>query len=104
MLRNSFISMVTLAILSQASTTVAFAWGESGGHGAGGFHGEEAFSFHAGGFRGGGFRGRGFGFFGPYVSCDYPYYGGDYEDGCYLAIRPILTRHGWRSRRVEMRD
>jgi hypothetical protein len=54
---------------------------------------------------GGGFRGRGFGFFGPYAYGGYPYYyGDDYEGGCYLVARRVLTRYGWRGRRVEICD
>jgi hypothetical protein len=107
MLRNKIISIVALAVIGLASPTGAFARGGGGGHGGGGFHGGGG-GFHAGGgfgFRGGGFRGRRFGFFGPYVYGDYPYfYGGDYEDGCYLVTRRILTRYGWRRRRVEVCD
>src|ERR1700681_607363 len=68
-------------------------WGGGGFHaGGGGFHGGGF------GFRGGGFRGRGLGFFGPYAYGDYPYYyGDDYEGGCYLVARRILTRYGRRS-------
>src|ERR1700686_5851454 len=111
MLRNKIISIVALATIGLASPTVAFARGGGGGHGGGGFHGggggfhAGGGGFHGGGFRGGGFRGRGFGFFGPYVYGDYPYYHrGDYEDSCFLATRRILTRYGWRSRRVEVCD
>jgi hypothetical protein len=32
------------------------------------------------------------------------YYGDDYEGGCYLVARRVLTRYGWRSRRVEICD
>jgi hypothetical protein len=100
MLRNKIISIVALATIGLASPTGAFARGGGGGHGGGGgFHGGEF------GFRGGGFRGRGFGFFGPYAYGDYPYYyGDDYEGGCYLVARRVLTRYGWRSRRVEICD
>src|ERR1700674_3099784 len=50
-------------------------------------------------------RARGFGFSGPYAYGDYPYYyGDDYEGGCYLIARRVLTRYGWRSRRVEICD
>jgi hypothetical protein len=100
MLRNKIISIVALATIGLASPTGAFARGGGGGHGGGGgFHGGEF------GFRGGGFRGRGFGSFGPYAYGDYPYYyGDDYEGGCYLVARRVLTRYGWRSRRVEICD
>jgi len=100
MLRNKFISIVALATIGLASPTGAFARGGGGGHGGGG-------GFHGGGsgFRGGGFRGRGLGFFGPYAYGGYPYYyGDDYEGGCYLVARRLLTRYGWRSRRVEVCD
>jgi hypothetical protein len=113
MLRNKIISIVALAVIGLASPTGAFARGGGGGHGGGGIHGGEG-GFHAGGggfhgggfgFRGGGFRGRGFGFFGPYGYGDYPYYyGGNYEGGCYLVTRRVLTRYGWRGRRVEVCD
>ena len=112
MLRNKIISIVALAAIGLASPTGAFARGGGGGHGGGGFHGGGG-GFHGGGgfrgggfgFRGGGFRGRGFGYFGPYAYDDYPYYyGGDYDGGCYPAARRVLTRYGWRSRRVEVCD
>jgi hypothetical protein len=94
MLRNKIISIVALATIGLASPTGAFARGGGGGHGGSGFHGG-----------GGGFRGRGFGFFGPYAYGGYPcYYGDDYEGGCYLVARRVLTRYGWRSRRVEICD
>jgi hypothetical protein len=110
MLRNKIISIVALATIGLASPTGAFARGGGGGHGGGGFHGGGG-GFHAGGggfhgggfgFRGGGFRGRGFGSFGSYVYGDY--YSGDSEGGCYLVTRRLLTRYGWRSRRVEVCD
>ena len=81
------------AVLLGASSTAAFAHG-GGGHGGGG-------GFHGGGFRGGGFRGGGFGF--GYWGYPYGYIG--YDDdvpSCYLVRRRILTRHGWRIRRVEV--
>ena len=94
MLRNKIISIVALAVIGLVSPTAASARGGGGGHGRGGFHGG-----------GGGFRGRGFGFSGPYAYGDYPYYyGDDYEGGCYLIARRVLTRYGWRSRRVEICD
>lgn len=94
------ISIVALATIGLASPTGAFARGGGGGHGGGG-------GFHGGGsgFRGGGFRGRGLGFFGPYAYGDYPYYyGNDYEAAANLVARRVLTRYGWRSRRVEICD
>jgi hypothetical protein len=77
-------------LLLGASSTSAFARG--GGHG-----------FHGGGFRGGGFRGAGFGlgyypygYYGGY----YPYYG---DAGvCYSVRRRVMTRYGWRIRRVSV--
>jgi hypothetical protein len=79
MLRNKIISIVALAVIGPASPTGAFARGGGGG--------------------------RGFGFFGPYAYGDYPYYyGDDDEGGCYLVARRVLTRYGWRSRRVEICD
>jgi hypothetical protein len=106
MLRNKIISIVALVTIGLASPTTAFARGGGGGHGGGGFHGGGGgFRAGGGGFHGGGFRGRGFGFFGPNAYGDYPYYyGDDYEGGCYLVARRILTRYGWRSRRVEICD
>jgi hypothetical protein len=85
----------TSALVLGASSTAAFARG-GGGHGGGG-HG-----FGGGGFRGGGFRGGGFGFgFYPgYYSGYYPYY--EDEGGCYLVRQRVMTRHGWRVRRVEV--
>jgi hypothetical protein len=71
--------------------------GGGGVHGGGGFHGG---GFHRGGFRGGGV---GIGFWGP--GYDYPYgYSGYYgEEGtCYLVRRRVMTRYGWRIRRVQI--
>jgi hypothetical protein len=62
--------------------------------------------FHHGGFRGGGFRGAGFGLgwglglypygYGGY----YPYYG---DAGvCYAVRERVMTRYGWRIRRVSI--
>src|ERR1700678_1142018 len=67
----------TSAVLLGASSTAAFA--------------------HGGGFRGG----FGFGYWGPGYGYPYGYIG--YDDdvpSCYLVRRRILTRHGWRIRRV----
>jgi hypothetical protein len=108
MLRNKIISIVALATIGLAlptghSLAVEAAVTEVA---AGGFHAGGS-GFHGGGFgfRGGGFRGRGFGYFGPCAYDGYPYYyGGDYEGGCYLVARRVLTRYGWRSRRVEVCD
>ncbi len=109
----------------------ALARGHGGGGGGGGFHGGgfHAGGFRAGGFAGmsagmahpralGAFPGggpriaglhhvghlhrrhfRGFGFVGPYGYWDDPYYYGD--DDCYQ-LRHVLTRHGWRWRRVDI--
>jgi hypothetical protein len=56
-----------------------------------------------GGGRGGGFRGRGFGLgFYPYgyYGGYYPYYG---DAGvCYSVRRRVMTRYGWRIRRVSV--
>jgi hypothetical protein len=79
------------ALLLGASSTSAFArgWGRGGG-----------------GFRGGGFRGRGGGWglgFYPYgygYGGYYPYYG---DVGvCYAVRQRVLTRYGWRIRRVSI--
>ena len=90
MLRKTIIALLAVAALGLVSPTGAFARGGGGGHG-GGFHGG---GFHGGGFRGGGWGGWGLGFGYPY------YYGGD----CYLVRRRVLTRYGWRIRRVEICD
>jgi hypothetical protein len=79
------------ALLLGASSTAALARGRGGG-------------FRGGGFRGGGFRGAGFGLglglypygYGGY----YPYYG---DAGvCYVVRQRVLTRYGWRIRRVSV--
>jgi hypothetical protein len=91
----------TSAILLGASSTAALAHG--GGHGGGGGHG-----FGGGGFRGGGFRGGGFGyglgFYPGYYAGYYPGYYPYYEDegGCYLVRQRVMTRYGWRIRRVQV--
>ncbi len=46
--------------------------------------------------------GRGFGF-GIYPGYDYGYYDYGYNDGCYQ-VRRVLTRYGWRLRRVWVCD
>jgi hypothetical protein len=82
------------ALLLGASSTSAFA---RGGHGGG---------FHGGGFHGGGFHGRGFGL--GYYPYGYGYYGGYYppyygDAGvCYSVRRRVMTRYGWRIRRVSV--
>src|SRR6266702_5543121 len=103
-LRISFVFALSVALVALPESSVAQRGGFHGG--GGGFHAGGG-GFHGGGFgfRAGGFRGRGFGFFGPYAYGDYPYYyGDDYEGGCYLVARRVLTRYGWRSRRVEICD
>lgn len=93
------------ALLLGASSTSALARG-GGGHGGGGHGGG---GFRGGGFRGGGFRGAGFGL-GLYP---YGYYGGYYpyagyypyegdEGVCYAVRRRVMTRYGWRTRRVSI--
>jgi hypothetical protein len=83
------------ALLLGATTTSALARG-GGGHGFGG------------GFRGGGFRGAGIGLgLGLGLGYPYDYYGGYYPyDGdagvCYVVRQRVLTRHGWRIRRVSI--
>jgi hypothetical protein len=96
------------ALLLGASSTSALARG--GGHGGGG-HGFGG-GFHGGGFRGGGFRGAGIGL-GLGLGLGYGYYGYPYDYGsyypyeddvgaCYLVRQRVMTRHGWRIRRVSV--
>ena len=74
------------AVLLGASSTSALA---RGGHG--GFHG----GFHGRGF-GPGFYPYGYGYYGGY----YPYYA---DAGvCYTVRRRVMTRYGWRIRRVSV--
>jgi hypothetical protein len=78
------------ALLLGVSSTSAYA---RGGHGG----------FHGGRFYGGGFRGLGWGL-GPYP---YGYYGGYYpyygDAGvCYVVRQRVMTRYGWRIRRVSI--
>jgi hypothetical protein len=89
------------ALLLGASTTSALARG-GGGHGGGG--GGRGFG---GGFRGGGFRGAGVGLGLGLGLGYYGYYDGYYpynvdEDVCYLVRRRVMTRYGWRVRRVSV--
>ena len=78
------------ALLLGASSTSALARGGGGGRG---------------GFRGGGFRGAGVGLglglgLYPYYSGYYPYYG---DAGvCYAVRQRVMTRYGWRIRRVSV--
>jgi hypothetical protein len=75
------------ALLLGASSTSALARG--GGRGFGG-----------GGFRGAGI-GLGLGYYGyPYYSGYYPYY--QDEGVCYAVRRRVMTRYGWRIRRVSI--
>ena len=81
------------ALLLGASSTPALAFGH-GGHGG----------FGGGGFHGGGFRGGGFGFYGygyPYGHGYYPPYYGD-AGVCYVVRQRVMTRYGWRIRRVSV--
>jgi hypothetical protein len=98
----SFGVVGTSAVLLGASSTAALAHG-GGGHGGGGHGGG---GFHGGGFRAGGFRGGGVGFGYWGLGYDYPYgYGGYYdvdETTCYVARQRVMTRHGWRIRRVDV--
>jgi uncharacterized membrane protein len=106
MLRKTIIALFAVAAVGLVSPSVASARGgggfHGGGHGGGGFHG----GFRGGGFRGGGFGG--FGLYGPYAygGYGYPYsYGGYYADGgCYLIRQRVMTRYGWRLRRVQVCD
>jgi hypothetical protein len=96
-------------LLGAASTAAQARGGGFGGFRGGGF----------GGFRGGGFRGAGLGIglglglglaapYGYYGGYGYPYgYGGYYPyEGdagvCYVVRRRIMTRYGWRVRRVSV--
>ena len=76
------------ALLLGASSTSALARG--GGRGGGG------------GFRGGGFRGGGFGLgvYPGYYDGYYPYY--EDEGVCYVVRQRVMTRYGWRIRRVNV--
>jgi hypothetical protein len=87
MLRKTIIALFAIAAVGLVAPSLAFA---RGGHGHGGGHG------------GGGFRGGGFGAY--YGGYGYPYgYGGYYDDGgCYLIRQRVMTRYGWRLRRVQV--
>jgi hypothetical protein len=94
----SFIGGSTL--LLGATTPSALARGGGGGHGGG--HG------FGGGFHGGHFRGAGIGLgFGLGLGYPYGYYDGYYpyyDDAgvCYVVRQRVMTRHGWRIRRVSI--
>jgi hypothetical protein len=99
------------ALLLGATSSAAFARG--GGHGGGGGFRGGGGGFRGGGFRGGGFRGAGIGLglglgLGYGYGYGYPYdYGGyyPYEDdagACYVVRRRVMTRYGWRIRRVSV--
>jgi hypothetical protein len=97
MLRKTIIALFAVAAVGLVSPSVTSAAGHH--HGGGG-------GFHGGGFRGGGFGA--FGFYGPYAygGYGYPYgYGSYYDDaGCYLVRQRVMTRYGWRLRRVQVCD
>lgn len=91
----AFGTLGTSALVLGASSTAVLARG-GGGHGGGG---------HGGGFGGGGhgFRGGGFGFGfypGYYYNGYYPYY--EDETSCYVVRQRVMTRHGWRVRRIDV--
>lgn len=88
-------------LLSGASSTSALARGGGGGGHGGGGHGFGG-GFHGGGFHGGGFRGAGFGLgYGAYYPYGYyPYY--EDEGVCYVVRQRVMTRYGWRIRRVSV--
>jgi hypothetical protein len=94
----------TSALVLGASSTAALARGGGGGGGHGGGGGGHGFGGGGHGFGGGfrGFRGGGFGygFYDGYYDGYYPYY--EDETSCYVARQRIMTRHGWRVRRVEV--
>jgi hypothetical protein len=97
-------------LLLAASSTSALAHGGGHGFGGGGHFGGGHFGggfggFRGGGFRGGGFRGAGIGFglgYGAYYQYGYGGYYPYYEDegACYVARQRVMTRYGWRIRRV----
>jgi hypothetical protein len=93
------------ALLLGASSTSALAHGSGHGGGFGG-HGFGGHGF-GGGFRGGGFRGAGFGLGLGLGAYPYGYYDGYYpnvedESVCYVTRRRVMTRNGWRIRRVSV--
>ena len=105
MLRKIIVALLAVAAVGLVSPTGAFARGGGGHGGGGGFHGG---GFHGGGFRGGGWGGVGIGALGWGLGYGYPYYyygyPGYYEGGCYWVRQRVLTRYGWRIRRVEICD
>jgi uncharacterized membrane protein len=92
----AFSILGTSALVLGASSTAALA---RGGGGGGGGHGGGGHGFGGGfrGFRGGGF---GYGFYPGYYDGYYPYY--EDETSCYVVRQRVMTRHGWRVRRVEV--
>jgi hypothetical protein len=103
MLRKTIIALFAVAAVGLVSPSVASARSHVSGHASGHVWG------HGGGFRGGGFRGGGFGGFGVGIGgYGYPYgYGGYYyydDGGCYLVRQRVMTRYGWRLRRVQVCD
>ena len=120
MLRKTILALIAVAAIGLGSATDVSARGGGGGHGGGGGgghgggggggHGGGGGGGHGGGFHGGGFGGGGFGGGGAYYGgYGYPYgYGGYYdnddEGGCYLVRRRVMTRYGWRIRRVQICD
>ena len=87
------------ALLLGSSSAPALAFGGHGGGGHG-FGGHGGFGFHGGGFRGGGF-GLGFYPYGYGYGGYYPPYYGD-AGVCYVVRQRVMTRHGWRIRRVSI--
>lgn len=118
MFRKTIIALAAVLAVGLAAPTDAFAW--RGGHGGG---------WHGGGWRGGGWGGAGWGLVGlgiglglaspffyggygyPYAypyryPYGYPYGYGSYYGygGCYLVRQRVMTRYGWRVRRVQVCD
>jgi len=89
-------------VLGASSTAAVARGGGGGGHGGGG--GGHGFGGGGHGFGGGfrGFRGGGFGygFYPGYYDGYYPYY--EDETSCYVVRQRVMTRRGWRVRRVEV--
>jgi hypothetical protein len=88
------------ALVLGASAALARGGGGGGGHGGGG--GGHGFGGGGHGFGGHGLRsgGFGFGFYPGYYDGYYPYY--EDETSCYVVRQRVMTRHGWRVRRVEV--